>query len=107
MGPEAPRPRLRPQHRTYLGVYQADAEGDQPQEVSVGKAEPLHIELDPLLPRLTGHFVRQVLGSQHLLIVQEGIPAYRDPSQHGRKAGAGPCGSRGAPTITVTLAAQR
>ena len=59
---------------TYLGVYQADAEGDQPQEISVGKAEPLHIEADLPLPGLTGHCVGQVLGPPHLLIVQEGIP---------------------------------
>ena len=74
LSPEAPRPHLRPQHRTYLGIYQADAEGDQPQEISIGKAEPLHIEADLPLPGLTGHFVGQVLGPQHLLIVQEGIP---------------------------------
>ena len=74
LGPEAPRPRLCPRHRSYLGVHQADAEGDQPREISVGKAEPLHAEADLSLPGLTGHFVRCMLGPQHRLVVQDGIP---------------------------------
>lgn len=58
-----------PQRHTYLGVHQADAERDQPQEISVGKGEPLHVEADLPFPRMPLHFVVQLLGPQHLLVV--------------------------------------
>lgn len=75
-GPPAPSlcSPLSPQHCTYPGVHQADAEGDQPQEISVGEGEPLHVEADLLLPRPPLDFMGQMLGSQHPPVVREGIP---------------------------------
>lgn len=46
-----------PQCHTYPHVHQADAERDQPQEISVGEGEPLHVESDLLLPWLPLYFV--------------------------------------------------
>lgn len=67
--PKSLSPYPSPQCRTYPHVHQADAERDQPREISIGEGEPLHIEVDLLLPWLPLDFVGQVPGPQHLLVV--------------------------------------
>lgn len=69
LAPQAPKPLPSPQRCTYRLIHQADAERDQPREISIGEGEPLHVEADLPLPGMPLNFVGLVLGAQHLLVV--------------------------------------